>query len=236
MVGDSHAHHYSKSLDELGKREGFSFFKFTRSNCLSLINYTNTYKFGLEGYELCVNLYNSALQKAEEYNIPIVYGNFWIYDIKNNSSDEISKWINREDPFNLIRDELTMSLSAYDIPDIYIIGKTIGSSNTPFSKPIKCANSNGKKIIKFLNLELDDKFKLCLSFNEQKNIEINELIFNSIEGYKNIVFINPAQIYCNSNGCVDFLNNKYVYYDSHLSYSGSKLLTNKILELLKLQK
>ena len=85
LVGDSHADHYSKSLDEYGKNYNFSFYKYTRGNCLSLINYTNTYKFGLEGYDRCVSLFKSALAKAEELDVPIVYGNFWIYDIRNNT-------------------------------------------------------------------------------------------------------------------------------------------------------
>ena len=125
LVGDSHADHYSKSLDEYGKNYNFSFYKYTRGNCLSLINYTNTYKFGLEGYDRCVSLFKSALAKAEELDVPIVYGNFWIYDIRNNTKNNITKWSERDNPFDLIRDELMLSFNEYNIPKIYIIGKTM---------------------------------------------------------------------------------------------------------------
>lgn len=236
LVGDSHADHYSKSLDEYGKKYNFSFYKYTRGNCLSLINITNTYKFGLEGYDLCVNLFTSALTKAQELNIPIIYGNFWIYDMRNNSTNEISKWNDRDNPFDVIRDELIVSLNEYRIPNIYVIGKTIGSNNTPFSKPIKCSNNNGTKVIKIFNYELIDELSLCLDYRQQQNIDINTSILNSIENVNNLIFIDPVTIYCENGSCVDFINNDYVYLDSHLSFKGSELLTVKLLDLLNLEK
>ena len=235
LVGDSHAEHYSKSLNEYGQQYKFSFYKYTRGNCLSLINYTNTYKFGLEDYDLCVNLFKQALSKAEEFNIPIVYGNFWVYDITNNSINEISSWNNRSKPFDLIRDELKLSINEYNVPNIYVIGKTIGSSNIPFSKPIKCSNDDGTQIINIFKFKFIDKFNLCLNYNQQQNIGINLSIRNSIENYENIIFLDPVEIYCELRSCVDFLNNNYIYLDSHLSYEGSKLLTQKLINELNLE-
>ena len=236
LVGDSHADHYSKSLDEYGKNYNFSFYKYTRGNCLSLINYTNTYKFGLEGYDRCVSLFKSALAKAEELDVPIVYGNFWIYDIRNNTKNNITKWSERDNPFDLIRDELMLSFNEYNIPKIYIIGKTIGSNNIPFSKPIKCSNENGNKKIIFFNLKLKDSFNLCLDFKQQANVNINNAIRNSIQNLNKLIFINPVKIYCDESNCIDFLNNDYIYYDSHLSYKGSKLLTLQLLNELNIEK
>ena len=236
LVGDSHAHQYSKSLDEYGKNYNFSFYKYTRGNCLSLINYTNTYKFGLEGYDSCVSLFKSALAKAEELDVPIVYGNFWTYDIRNNTNNDFTKWSERENPFDLIRDELMLSFNEYNIPRIYIIGKTIGSNNIPFSKPIKCSNENGNKKIIFFNLKLKDTFNLCLDFRQQESINVNNSIMNSIQNLNKLNFISPAKIYCDEINCVDFFNNDYIYYDSHLSYIGSKLLTLQLLNELNIEK
>ena len=50
--------------------------QFTQPNCLSLNNFTNTYKFGIEGYDNCVNLYNKALEKSANLNIPLIYSSF----------------------------------------------------------------------------------------------------------------------------------------------------------------
>ena len=68
---------FLKFLNEKAINENFSFYQFTQPNCLSLNNFTNTYKFGIEGYDNCVNLYNKALEKSANLNIPLIYSSFW---------------------------------------------------------------------------------------------------------------------------------------------------------------
>ena len=60
---------------------------------------------------------------------------------------------------------------------------------------------------------------------------------NSIQNLNKLIFINPVKIYCDDeSNCIDFLNNDYIYYDSHLSYKGSKLLTLQLLNELNIEK
>ena len=92
-----------------------------------------------------------------------------------------------------------------------------------------------QKII-FFNLKLKDTFNLCLDFKQQANININNSIMNSIQNLNKLIFINPVKIYCDESNCIDFLNNDYIYYDSHLSYKGSKLLTLHLLNELNIEK
>lgn len=231
VVGDSHANHFLKQLDEQAKNYNISFYQYTYPNCLSLVNFTNTYKFGLNGYENCVNLFQKALNKASELNVPLVYSNSWQYDLRNNINGDVMKWSDRLLPFDLIRDELMLSIKKNSDMKIIIIGKTIGSNIIPFGKPVNCSKISGFSYLKIYNLKLKDSFGLC---NENKqvveNIEINNVISKSIEEFDNFKFINPAKLYCLNGVCLDYLQGEYIYIDSHLSYIGSTILVDSILK------
>ena len=235
VVGDSHAGHFLRYLDEQGKKYNFSFNQFTYSNCLSLINYTNTYKFGIEGYEDCVTLFEQSLKKAREFGLPIIYSNVWTYDLRENNTGTISKWEEREHPFDLIRDELIFSISEIENGEIIIVGKTIGSLNQPFSKPVKCSKIDGNKMINIYVFEFADKFDICKESQRTKiNIEINNQISQSVKDYPNLSFIDPSKLYCNSETCYDYISGEYIYYADHLTYRGSEIIVNEIISKLGL--
>ena len=236
LIGDSHAGQHSKFLNKEGMTNKFSFYQYTRGNCLSLINYTNKYKFGIDGYEDCVFLFSNALSKAEELNIPVVYGNYWVYDLKSNIDGKDFPWVSSKENLDFIKNELVLSFEKYNIPKIYVLGKTIGSNNEPFSQPIKCSVDKNKKYINFFRASFFDVLNLCSSNNKAaKNRELNNLFEDFLKGYENIEFINPNLIFCEGSNCIDFVNNEYVYRNSHLSYVGSRQIMKELLDKFEIK-
>ena len=235
VIGDSMANHFLKSLNEKAINENFSFYQFTQPNCLSLNNFTNTYKFGIDGYDNCVNLYNKALEKSVNLNIPLIYSNFWEYDLIDNNG-EITKWKEREEPFDLLRDELLNSIKSSSNLEIYVIGKTIGSNVLPFGKPVRCMTISDTLHISFYNLTAKDNLGLCNQKTKKTvdNIKFNNEFSKTISGITNLNFINPNDLYCDDKKCFDFISGDYIYWDIHFTYEGSKILVDEIIKRLEL--
>lgn len=232
LVGDSHALHYAKGIDEeIIKNYNVNFYTSSLNSFIYLPFFTRTTK-GKEwdlitksDFEKTISLIKSLPNNKSTI---IIMSHSWVSQLKiAGIKDKTNKQIKE----NLKIDDL--------IKGIELFKRIIGNRQLVLIGQVPTTNRINLYDIftrpSFLNSEETENY-LYMDL-----LVSNKKLNDSLETYsihnKKFIFINPNDIFCNDGKCQTTLDNKLLYSDStHLSIYGSvyfiKQIKQRILNIL----
>lgn len=106
--------------------------------------------------------------------------------------------------------------------EYFFIGRAMPASIDGFA----CLSSNSLPGYKLLSI--------CAESQKEVRPQINQIISKVASNHKNVHFIDPNDYLCSDNKCAIISNSEPVYSDhSHLSIYGSKIVFDKVIQLIK---
>lgn len=251
LFGDSHALHIMSYLKDISLQKDIAFYNVTHSACISLPNLTNlnnATKKRMLNYKPrkdCINLYKivEKILKSNDNEVIVVFYNTWFKNlIKNNINDiDDSLWFSQDKKhniklINLILDDIMFLKKRNGIKKKWIIvGRNPGSYNNKYGSFIKCYSANKKNALqpfdKVKNCEIKGKIEKGKDF--QNHLIFKDLLDN--KKFKNdLVYLDSYKYLCDDSYCYNFdENNNLIYKDhGHFTYEGSKIIANKLLDII----
>jgi peptidoglycan/LPS O-acetylase OafA/YrhL len=225
VLGDSHARHYMKGLDQLLVKPRNLNLYISSTSCIVLPSFTRT-TVGRDWDKLCSDTLSSGLKRIHESDNPLVIvsaswlSQMAIADIVNAKGTRKREKITVEHiitGINKLKDKIGDS-------QLVVIGMVPGSDYNVYeflSRPntffTQLANDPKKSILKKTRKKFNSKLRDILSNN------------------RGITFLDPHDVLCKDDLCRNFdSNNNIIYSDiNHLSKSGSIEVINGFLPILE---
>ena len=251
IFGDSHATHIMSYLKDVSESKNISFFNVTHNACISLPNLTNFYnpnKEKMSNYkprEECINLYKNVenILKEQDDEILVVFYNTWFKDLIRNNTLIINDklWFKKdlkhnEELIKLILNDIIYLRKKNNIKKKWIlVGKNPGSYNNKYGGFLKCFNANKK----FAHKKYDDNKNCKIKGKKENGTDYqNNILFKNLikeKKYNNdLIYIDSYDLLCDEEYCYNLdENNNLIYKDhGHFTYEGSKIISNKLLDII----
>ncbi len=228
LMGDSFARQYAHAIDV--NSQGHKFITSLNDGCFFSRNYTTFYA-GLPDPK-CQQRLNFAIDYSNKFNVPVIFGMRWIgYEGMVSDPQGNQQKFNDENEFiNFSINNIKNNIAALNNKKVVILGAPPGTDgvggvekcvNRPSYLPLVCTRY----------LSTDDKD----TFNKR----MNSAIRSALNGYNNVLFIDPYDYLCKDGKCITMTNDyQFIYSDAvHLSKSGAALVwdkaKNKIIKFIE---
>ncbi|WP_170995136.1 SGNH hydrolase domain-containing protein, partial [Escherichia coli] len=218
LMGDSFARQYAHAIDV--NSQGHKFITSLNDGCFFSRNYTTFYA-GLPDPK-CQQRLNFAIDYSNKFNVPVIFGMRWIgYEGMVSDPQGNQQKFNDENEFiNFSINNIKNNIAALNNKKVVILGAPPGTDgvggvekcvNRPSYLPLVCTRY----------LSTDDKD----TFNKR----MNSAIRSALNGYNNVLFIDPYDYLCKDGKCITMTNDyQFIYSDAvHLSKSGAALVWDK---------
>ncbi|WP_089536776.1 acyltransferase family protein [Escherichia coli] len=228
LMGDSFARQYAHAIDV--NSQGHKFITSLNDGCFFSRDYTTFYA-GLPDPK-CQQRLNFAIDYSNKFNVPVIFGMRWIgYEGMVSDPQGNQQKFNDENEFiNFSINNIKNNIAALNNKKVVILGAPPGTDgvggvekcvNRPSYLPLVCTRY----------LSTDDKD----TFNKR----MNSAIRSALNGYNNVLFIDPYDYLCKDGKCITMTNDyQFIYSDAvHLSKSGAALVwdkaKNKIIKFIE---
>lgn len=220
-MGDSFARQYAHAMDVNSK--GYKFITSMNDGYFFSRNYTTFYA-GLPDPK-CQQRLNFAINYADKFNIPVIFGLRWIgcEGMISAPKGNQKKFKDENEFIKFSISNIKNVIAAFNGKKVVILGAPPGTDgvggvekciNRPSYLPLACT--------KYLNTDNKDTFNKCM----------NLAIQNALKGKSNVMFIDPYKYLCKDGKCMTMTSDhQFVYSDAvHLSKSGAKVVWRYIKE------
>lgn len=251
LFGDSHALHIMSYLKDISLEKDIAFYNVTHSACISLPNITNLNNpskqrvLNYKPRKDCIDLYKNLekILKSNEDELTVVFYNTWFKHLIKNNTHKIdeSLWFTENEMHNkklidMILEDIMLLKKRNGIKKKWIIvGRNPGSYNYKYGSFIKCYSANKTNVLqpfnKVKNCEIKGKIEKGKDF--QNHLIFRDLLDN--KKFKNdLVYLDSYKYLCDDSYCYNFdENNNLIYKDhGHFTYEGSKIIANKLLDII----
>ncbi|WP_136475101.1 acyltransferase family protein [Pseudomonas sp. DG56-2] len=216
LIGDSHARHYAKGLDEvIGKPLNKNIY-ISSISCILLPDLTRTTP-GFDWNKNCQHYLNDAIKVIKESpaNSLVIISHNWLFQLYNAgliSTNEKLKFKNQAEAYHFASDKIKELSSKLTDRKILVIGDIPGSGVNDligcFSRPY------------FFRKDCN-----TITSVDQRSIKSaigNSIMANDLNGIKNLTYVSPQGILCKNGKCKSIINGSVMYSDGeHLSKAGS---------------
>lgn len=223
LIGDSHARHYAKGLDEvIAKPLNKSIF-ISSVSCLMLPGMTRITP-GIDWDSLCQNNLNKALSiiRSSPKNSTIIISHSWDAQLARAGvvgSKELLENGDKVKGYRFISSKLKELSVASDGRKLIVIGNVPGAGMQDiagcFSRP------------KFFPINCNTK-----TITPQKDLSTklgNEILRDEVSKIPNALYLDPQDALCEKGKCRSVINGSFLYSDAaHLSKSGSIIVIRQL--------
>ncbi|MXJ78647.1 acyltransferase family protein, partial [Escherichia coli] len=204
LMGDSFARQYAHAIDV--NSQGHKFITSLNDGCFFSRNYTTFYA-GLPDPK-CQQRLNFAIDYSNKFNVPVIFGMRWIgYEGMVSDPQGNQQKFNDENEFiNFSINNIKNNIAALNNKKVVILGAPPGTDgvggvekcvNRPSYLPLVCTRY----------LSTDDKD----TFNKR----MNSAIRSALNGYNNVLFIDPYDYLCKDGKCITMTNDyQFIYSDA----------------------
>jgi len=230
IYGDSHAHMYLNSLDNLARNKQKSFVSFTHPACFSFEKLTNYYKKNIR--KNCFDKYKYLNSFLKKNDLPVIFIYDWVKIISK--KNDYKPWKVIDDKSDDL-ENILINILFKEIVDLkkrnlfkskwYFVGKVPSSGIGENKNYLECINK--KRFNQ--QIECPSKFKI----DQGSFFNGNKLIKEFSENQKDFLFLNPYDFLCDKDFCYTAKDENILYYDHHhLTIFGSNLIVPHIINLL----
>ena len=216
LIGDSHARHYAKGLDELIARPLKKSIFISSTSCLVLPGMTKMSP-DADWDSLCKNTLDNALKIIRESpkNSTIIVAHSWIYQpglagtINPKARLDFG---NTDDGYRYAANKIKELSDAAGARKIIVIGDVPGAGIQDlagcFSRP------------KFFHVNCDDKTSIAQDLLRTRRG--NEILREEVSKIPNVLYLAPEDALCEKGKCKSVIDGSVLYSDAyHLSKAGS---------------
>ncbi|MNZ34714.1 O-acetyltransferase OatA [compost metagenome] len=226
LLGDSHAMHYAKGIDELVAKPLNKSIYISSVSCLMLPRMTRI-THGHDWDSLCEFHLGQGLKVIKESpkDSIIVMSHYWHSQLENAGvvGEGRLKAGNSEDGYRFISGKVREFLEVVGDRRVVVIGNVPG----PGFKDIAGCFARPK----FININCDEK----TSFSHEllKGRLGNEVLKKELSVIPNVTYLDPADVLCENGQCKSVVGGSVLYSDeNHLSKAGSMVVVKGLYEAI----
>jgi peptidoglycan/LPS O-acetylase OafA/YrhL len=217
LIGDSHAGHLLEGLYKvISEPYDLNLYNSSGTSCITLPNFTRTTK-GADWDSKCSDSLNLGLKYlGDNENAILIVAASWISqmgraDILDTNSQRLHKVVTRED----VLEGILKLKSIIQNKKLVIVGSVPGAGDNLydiFTRPRLLSFGDNNDLTSYLRTSPKDNVVMFNEFLAQKAIETEKFIF-----------LNPMDVFCESNICTNIDSEKRLIYSDrgHLSKYGS---------------
>lgn len=228
LIGDSHARHYAKGLDEVIGKPLKKNIYISSVSCIMLPGMTRV----TPGYDWdtdCKQHLDEAIKVilSSDKNSIVIVSHSWVEQLKNSGTLNPTKKLefnSQTDGYHFVSEKINELSRIVEHRKIVVIGDVPGSGVTDlagcFSRPsIFKVDCDAATSIKQSALEI---------------IDGNNAMKHDIESMKNVTFMSPQEVLCENERCKSIIGGSVVYSDKrHLSKFGSVVVIKGLADKIE---